>query len=440
MSSSIHHFKQPILSRRSFLRVGTAGLAGLSLAGALRRGVAAPTSTDNSKSSAKNVIMVFLGGGPATIDMWDMKPDAPEAIRGEFRPSQTSVAGLQICEHMPLLSEKMHLCTLVRSLAHTIAEHTQGTAYLMAGNRPNPSVDYPSLGSLAAHLLPSATGMPPYFAIGGVASAGAGELGTALNPFEISGVGPRRNKEKNQTLLGLPEGFTVEDLSRRQQVLARIDERMRLLEASPLSRELDRFQQQALDILRSDKVNKALNVASEKEAVRDSFGPSTVGQNLLAARRLLEAGTRFITVGFGDWDTHANNFARLRNTLLPELDRGLAALVADLDERGLLSETIVYCTGEFGRTPGVNSSAGRDHWARSMSALLAGGSLRHGFVYGATDETGHEPLADPCSPDDVSATIFDQLGFAPAHQIPTPAGRPVSIFREGRVLRELVAL
>jgi len=315
--------------------------------------------------------MVFLSGGPATIDMWDMKPDAPDAIRGEFRPRQTSVASLQICEHMPLLAEKMHLCTLVRSLAHTIAEHTQGTAYLMAGNRPNPAVDHPSLGSLAAYLLPSATGMPPYFAIGGIASAGAGELGTALNPFEISGAGPRRNKETNPTLLGLPEGFTVEDLSRRQQVLARIDERMRVLEVSPLSRELDRFQQQALDILRSDKVNKALNVAAETEAVRDTFGPSPVGQNFLAARRLIEAGARFITVGFGDWDTHANNFARLRNTLLPELDRGLSALVADLDERGLLSETIVYCTGEFGRTPGVNSSAGRDHWARSMSALLA---------------------------------------------------------------------
>jgi hypothetical protein len=439
MSLGPHRLRQPILSRRNFLRVGTAGLAGLSLAGALRRSIAAPSSKDSSKSPAMNVIMIFLGGGPATIDMWDMKPEAPDAIRGEFRPRQTSVAGVQICEHMPLLAEKMHLFTLVRSLAHTIAEHTQGTAYLMTGNRPNPAVDYPSLGSLAAHLLPGKTGMPPYFAIGGVASAGAGELGTALNPFEISGIGPRRNKENNPTLLGLPEGFSVEDLSRRQQVLARINERMRVLEASPLSRELDRFQQQAIDILRSDKVNKALDVAAETEAVRVAFGPSPVGQNLLAARRLLEAGARFITVGFGDWDTHANNFARLRNTLLPELDRGLSALVADLDERGLLSETIVYCTGEFGRTPGVNSSAGRDHWARSMSALVAGGSLCRGFVYGSTDETGHEPLDNPCSPDDVSATVFDQLGFAPAHQIPTPTGRPVSIFREGRILHELVA-
>jgi uncharacterized protein (DUF1501 family) len=143
-------------------------------------------------------------------------------------------------------------------------------------------------------------------------------------------------------------------------------------------------------------------------------------------------------VGFGDWDTHANNFARLRNDLLPQLDRGLSALIDDLDDRGLLPETIVYCTGEFGRTPGINSAAGRDHWARSMCALLAGGGFRRGFVHGSTDELGHEPLADPCSPDDLSATIFDQLGFAPAHQIATPTGRPVSIFRDGQVLPQLV--
>jgi hypothetical protein len=438
MSFTSHFPVQQLLGRRTFLRVGTAGLAGLSLAAALRQ-AAAQTAAGNAP--AKNVIMIFLTGGPATIDMWDMKPDAPESIRGEFRPRQSSVPGVQICEHLPLLAEKLQLFTLVRSLAHTIAEHTQGTAYVMAGNRPNPAVDYPSLGSLAAHLLTGATGMPPYFAIGGLPSAGAGDLGAALNPFEISGLGPRRGEEKESVSnrLGLPDGFTVEDLARRQQVLARIDERMRRLEAAPLARELDRFQQQALDILRSDKVNKALDVSGEKETVRESFGRSPLGQNLLAARRLIEAGARFITVGYGDWDTHNNNFTRLQNTLLPELDRGLSALVADLDERGILSETIVYCTGEFGRTPGVNSAAGRDHWARSMSALLAGGSLRRGLVHGSTDETGHEPATNPCSPDDLSATVFDQLGFPPAHQITTPQGRPVAIFREGQVIRDLIA-
>jgi hypothetical protein len=431
MNADSGRFHSRRLGRRAFLRVGTAGLAGLSLAGVLRRDAAA--QADVAAPRAKNVIMIFLTGGPATIDMWDMKPDAPESIRGEFRPRDTSVAGVQICEHMPALAASMHLATLVRSVTHTIAEHSQGAAYVMTGNRPSPAIDYPSLGSLAASLLESGSGMPTYSTIGAVPSAGSGDLGTALNPFQITGIGARRD-DKRTDWLGLPDGFTVADLQRRERILARLDERMRRLDASELPRQLDRFQQQALDILRSDKINQALNVSDETKAVQEQYGPSSLGRSVLAARRLIVAGARFVTVGYGDWDTHSNNFARLRNTLLPELDRGLAALLNDLDQRGLLDETIVYCTGEFGRTPGVNSAAGRDHWARSMTALLSGGGVRRGSVYGATDEFGQEPTDNPCSPDDVSASIFHQLGFSPTHQVMTRQGRPVSLFRDGRVL------
>jgi len=384
------------------------------------------------------VILVFLSGGPATIDMWDMKPNAPETIRGEFKPRDTSQSGVQICEHMPSLAAMMHRVTLVRSVAHTIAEHTQGAAYVMAGNRPNPALDYPSLGSLAARLLAAGSGMPPYAALGAVPSADAGDLGSDLNPFEISMPGARRGEQPRTDRLGLPDGFTTRDLDRRQQVLARLDERMRRFDAAELAGQLDRFQQQALDILRSDKINKALDVSSLPQPEREPYGASPLGSSLLAARRLIEAGARFVAVGYGDWDTHANNFTRLRTTLLPELDRGLAALLTDLDQRGLLAETIVYCTGEFGRTPGVNSAAGRDHWARSMTALLAGGGLRPG-VLGATDSLGHEPSEDPCSPDDVSATIFHQLGFPPTHQVQTRQGRPIQLFRDGRILRRIVS-
>jgi hypothetical protein len=423
------------LNRRAFLRVGSAGIAGLSLATALRQAHAAQAAP--ASAAAKNVIMLFLTGGPATIDMWDLKPDAPEAIRGEFKPSETSLTGVQICEHLPLVAKTMHRVTLVRSLTHTIAEHSQGAAYVMAGNRPNPSLDYPSLGSLAARLLPAGSGMPPYAALGSVPAAGAGDLGSDLNPFEINMAGGRRGEQPRSDRIGLPDGFTASDLARRQQVLARLDERMRRFDAAELPGQLDRFQQQALDILRSDKINQALDVASVPPAEREPYGPAALGSSLLAARRLIEAGARFVAVGYGDWDTHANNFTRLRTTLLPELDRGLAALLTDLYQRGLLAETIVYCTGEFGRTPGVNSAAGRDHWARSMTALLAGGGLRPG-VLGATDALGHEPSDEPCSPDDVSATIFHQVGFPPTHQVQTRQGRPVQLFREGRVLRAIV--
>jgi uncharacterized protein (DUF1501 family) len=430
----MHASQKSSHSRRAFLRVGT--IAGWSLASALKFGATARAG--ESSPRAKNVIMIFLTGGPATIDMWDMKPDAPIGIRGEFRPRETAVPGIQICEHMPRLAAAMKLATLVRSVSHTIAEHTQGTAYVMTGNRPTPAIDYPSLGSLSARLLESTSGAPPYLTLGAVATSGAGDLGGALNPFGIAAA-REHSEEKRVNQLGLPSGFTVNDLERRQQVLARLDQRMRSRQAAELPQQLDRFQQQALEMLRSDKINQALDVSREPASVREQYGPSLLGRNALAARRLIEAGARFVTVGIGDWDTHANNFSRLSATLLPELDRGLAALLTDLDQRGLLQETIVYCTGEFGRTPGVNSAAGRDHWARSMTALLAGAGFRAGSVFGATDEEGGEPTADACSPDDLSATIFHQLGFSPEQQVLHRSGRPVALFRDGHVISGLVS-
>jgi hypothetical protein len=421
------------VDRRNFLRVGAAGLAGLSLANALRQSAAA----EGTAPPAKNVIMIFLTGGPATIDMWDMKPAARQKIRGEFQPRDTSAEGVRICEHFPRLAAKMHLATLVRSLTHTIAEHTQGTAYLMTGNRPSPANDYPSLGSLSARLLAGNRGMPAYVTVGAVPSPGAGDLGAGLNPFEVS-LAEGRGNDNAPDRIGLPLGFTVTDLDRRRRVLERLDRRMREFESVGLPQQLDRFQQEALDILRSDKINKSLDIDGDTTARREKFGPTFLGRSALAASRLIEAGARFVTIGLGDWDTHANNFTRLRTTLLPQLDQGLAALLGDLDERSLLQETIVYCTGEFGRTPVVNDAEGRDHWARTMTALVAGGGFRRGMAYGATDDEGYEPKDKSCSPDDLSATIFRQLGFPPGHQVVTRGGRPVPLFRNGRVLEPLV--
>lgn len=422
-------------TRRNFLQVGSVGLLGLSLEGYLAQRAA--VASEKTTAKARNVIMIFLTGGPPTIDMWDMKPDAPASIRGEFQPRETSVPGVQICEHLPLLAKEMHRVTLVRSLTHTIAEHTQGAAYVMTGNRPNPAFEYASLGSLSAGLLESKQGVPVYMSMGNVPNQGAGELGNSFNPFDVS-ISEGRGAP-NPSRIGLPAGFTVTDLERRQRVLERIDQRMRELDATPLPKQLGQFQRDAFEILRTDKINKALDLESEVEARRKSYGESFIGRSALAARRLIDAGARFVTVGFGDWDTHVNNFTRLRTSLLPQLDAALAALLNDLGESGLLDETIVYCTGEFGRTPSVNASAGRDHWSRAMSALLAGGGFRGGFVHGKTTGDGSEPEFSPCSPDDVSASIFQQLGFAPTHQLPTQAGRPVALFRNGHVIEGLAS-
>jgi hypothetical protein len=414
-------------TRRSFLQVGAATALGLSLADALQlraRG-------DEKSAPAKNVILIYLTGGPPTIDMWDMKPSAPERIRGEFKERETSVSGIRICEHMPKLAAVIDRVTLVRSVSHAIAEHTQGQRYVMTGNVPTPAFEHPSLGSLAAKLLSPRQGVPPYMTLGDAPAAGAGELGATCNPFAVN------SGEGNGSRIGLPDSFTVADLERRDLVLKQLDQRFRELEGADLPRQLSRSQQQALDILRSDRINKALEVSAEPAATVAAYGTSQFGSSVLAARRLVEAGARFVTIGFGDWDTHANNFARLRASLLPQLDQGLAALLSDLHERGLLAETMVYCTGEFGRTPTVNAAAGRDHWARSMTALLAGGGIRGGFAYGATDGEGLEPRENACTPDDLGATVFARLGFEPEQQVDTRSGRPVALFKNGNVLKSI---
>lgn len=422
-------------SRRGFLRLGTAGLAGLNLSHALR--LRAADSEKSAAPKARNVIMVFLTGGPSTIDMWDLKPDAPDTIRGEFRPRETSVPGIQICEHLPRLAECMQLASLVRSVTHTIAEHTQGQSYVMTGNAPSPSVSHPSLGSLSASLASSGLGVPSYATMGDVPAGGAGDLGNAFDPFAIAAVGDQPGQPAPEAIR-LPEGFSKDLLARRLAIRDRLDDRLDDLPASDLPSQLDQFQLEAAEILRSDKINQALRVDLEPETVRARYGRSSFGMHALAARRLIEAGTRFVTIGFGDWDTHANNFTRLQQSLLPQLDNGLAALLTDLSDRGQLHDTIVYCTGEFGRTPAVNATSGRDHWARTMTALVAGGGFRTGYVHGATDEEAAEPTTDPCTPDDVSATIFSQLGFAPSENILTRSGRPVAIFKKGRVMTPLI--
>jgi hypothetical protein len=423
--------------RRDFLKVGSAGLLGLTLADVLRQEARPAPAARRTK--ADSAILVWLGGGPATIDMWDLKPDAPENVRGEFRPIRTRADGVSICEHLPKTAEVMDRCALVRSLSHSITAHGPGAVYVATGHAPSPALDYPSLGSLAARVLPASSGVPPYIlfteARAGGFPGGAGFLGPSFGPFEVGGEGRGRPRIDG---IALPDGFTVEQLEDRRTLRDRFDARFRALDEEDVPASLDRFQQQALDILRSDRTRRAFDLDREQDGVRERYGRAPFGQNVLAARRLVEAGARFVTVGLGGWDTHSGNFAALRTRLLPPLDAALSALVADLDERGLLGRTVVYCAGEFGRTPRVNGAAGRDHWARSMAVLLAGGGLRRGVVHGGTDGHGEAPASDPCSPADVAATIFAALGIPPEHEVRTSSGRPLPVFREGRVLEALV--
>jgi hypothetical protein len=422
--------------RRDFLTAGAAGLLGLSLADVLRR----EARGARKAAGARGVILVWLGGGPATIDMWDLKPAAPENVRGDFRPVATKAPGVQICEHLPRVAALMDCCALVRSLHHSIPEHGPAAVHMATGHPPAAAMEYPSLGSLAAKVLPPSPGVPSYVALAGQGGAGfpggAGYLGPAYGPFSVSASAERGRMEAEGT--SLPAGFTLTQLQDRTRLRSAFDARFRTLDKTEVPASLDRFQQQALDILRSDRTRKAFDLDAEKPALREAYGRGPFGDSLLAARRLIEAGTRFATVGLGGWDTHANTFNTLRNQLLPPLDRGLAALVTDLHDRGLLGETLVYCAGEFGRTPRINAQSGRDHWSRSMAVFLAGGGVRGGYVHGSTDARGEAPSGEPCSPTDVSATVFGLLGIEPTHEIHTPSGRPMALFREGKVIEGLV--
>ncbi len=433
--------------RRTFLQIGSAGLLGLTLADLLRAEAGRAGSTDKR---VKAVIVVFLDGGPSTIDMWDQKPDAPAEVRGEFRPAATAVPGVRVCEYLPKLATVMDRVTVVRSLHHVIADHPAGSRYVLTGRLPGPA-DPPALGSLAAALLPPGPGIPPAVALKtgydfGLGGVGTGRLGAAHGPLRIDLSGETTGSVRAEGV-SLPDALPVTEFEDRERLRRNLDRAFAGLDQSGLPARLDRFQQQAVDVLRSDRVRRALDVGAEPGGVRRSYGLTdtnllvgdspVLARGLLAARRLIEAGTRFVTVGARtDWDTHRDGFRRLKGELLPTLDRALPALLADLDGRGLLAETIVYCVGEFGRTPRVNAQGGRDHWPQAMAALLAGGGLRRGHVYGETDRNGTVPTKDPCTPEDVAATVFDRLGFPPAHRL--PALRDTPIFPEGRVLEGLV--
>jgi Protein of unknown function (DUF1501) len=433
--------------RRDFLRIGAgAGLLGLSLPQLLQLEARAAKS-EAGKRKANAVIMLWLAGGPATIDMWDLKPEAPEGIRGSFKPIPTSAAGVQISEHLPKTAQIMDKATIVRSLAHTIPSHGPATVFMTTGNKPTPAIQYPALGSLVTRLLPAEPSVPPFVSFSELrnGSAGtAGYLGTAYNPFIVEGAGGggKGNGGGKMSVRGitLPTGITLEELENREKLLQGFDKKFKEADKSAdLVDGFDAFHKQALEILRSDKTKNAFNLAQEKSETRERYGSDPFGQGTLAARRLVEAGVRFVTVTLGGWDTHGKNFDALKTQRLPRLDQALSALVGDLSDRGLLDNTIVYCAGEFGRTPKINKNDGRDHWARSMAVFLAGGGFKRGYAHGATDAQGMAPATEPCTPDDVSATMFHNLGIDPHTELQSGTGRPIQLFREGKVIEKLLA-
>lgn len=417
--------------QRTFLKAGALGTT-LSLSQFLR--LQASQSTAGADDSA---ILVFLGGGPAHQDTFDLKPQAPAEYRGEFRPIRTNVPGIEICEHLPLLARQADRYALIRGITHNLADHGLGMRYLMTGNLPTPVVDYPLFGSIVSREMPAAKELPSFVSIDRPVE-GPGYLGAEYGPLS-TGEKPQFGQPFRVRGITLGDQITVEKYRSRQSLRRDLDTAFQGYESLDESvRGIDRFSEQAYQIISSPRARDAFDLTLESDREVDRFGRHEFGQSTLLATRLIEAGVRFVTVLLEGWDTHQDNFGTLGRTLLPNLDQCLSAMLDRLKESGRLSSTSILVTGEFGRTPLINGNAGRDHWAQAMCALMAGRSLHAGQVIGATDAKAEGPVGRGYSPDDLAATFLASIGIDPKKEYQANVGRPITVIRNGNAIKEIV--
>jgi hypothetical protein len=430
------------MGRRTFLQIGGLGLAGLSLPSLLQ---AEGTKPSRRKATAKSVILLFQFGGPSHLDTFDPKPAAPREIRGEFATIATRVPGIQVTEHLPRLARVADKFALVRSVHHNRSNHNPGAYYSLTGREPlvdivtqNASAtDFPHPGSIVAYLdkqerkVPVSVALPTMIADGPFRTPGefAGLLGKMYDPLWV--LGDPNNPNFDVKELSLPPEVDGARVEERRAILQDLDARTRLTDQASAVKGMNDYLSRAMDLLTSPATKQAVAIQKEPPALRDRYGRTTYGQSVLLARRLIEAGVRFVTVyysaGIGGWDTHKDNFAILKNSRLPHTDQTVSALLEDLDARGLLGDTLVFWTGDFGRSPKVNGDAGRDHWPQCQTVLLAGGGVRGGQVYGASDPSGAFPTDKAVRPDDIMATVFQALGFDPETTITDQLNRPMPI-------------
>ena len=412
------------ISRRQMLKVGVLG-SGLSLSSFLRMNAHA-----SEEDKGRSAILVFLGGGPSHQDTFDLKPDAPAEYRGQFSPIKTAAAGVEICEHMPRLARRAEKYAVIRGITHNLAAHGLGTRYLMTGNRPTPVVQYPMYGSVVSHEFPAAKDLPSFVSIDRPVE-GPGYLGAEYGPLS-TGEKPRYGQPFRVRGITLGDGLTIEKYESRRNLLSDIDKAFeRFEDLDDPVRGLDRFSEQAYRIISSRRSRNAFDLTSETEREVERFGRHEFGQSMLLTTRLIEAGVRFVTVLLEGWDTHADNFNRLGRELLPRFDQSMSALLDRLQEKNRLDSTSILVTGEFGRTPKVNARVGRDHWARAMSSLLAGGDIRGGQVLGESDDKAQGPKSDGFTPDDLAASFFKNIGIDPKTEYQANVGRPITLIRDG---------
>jgi hypothetical protein len=446
-----------LLTRRQTLQIGSLGLAGLSLPRLLQANEQA--DSDQPAPRADACLVIFLNGGPSHLDMWDMKPKQADGIRGEFDPISTSLADYHMCEHLPRLAQLMHRSTVVRSMNHSVNNSHASAVYTSLTGHDRGEVnggaqpgDNPNVGSVLAMARPPEKVVVPHVHLPYITAEGKGGppqpgffggfLGQSHDPFFVL-------DDPNRPDFSIPELTLLNDVSsgrlaNRRILMQNLDRFVQQRARVSAPAEMNRFQQKALDILTSQASQQAFQVSRESDAVRDSYGRNIYGQSTLLARRLIEAGSRMVTVSWAPdanatWDTHGNNFKTLKTTLLPQLDAAASSLITDLSDRGMLERTVVAIFGDFGRSPRVNPNAGREHWNFCYSLMMVGGGFREGLVHGASDATGAFPKSDPLIPGDVISTLYHVLGVRHDKEIYDRLNRPYRLVPTGDVVADLLA-
>lgn len=414
------------MTRRHFMQhaAGASAMVGSSLA----LGHTLRARADELRANHKSAILLWMGGGPSTIDMWDLKPGA--VTGGPFRPISTT-GDMQICEHLPQIAQQMHHLSVVRSMSTREADHDRGRYYMHTGFVPNPNIEHPSYGSVVAHELMSGRydlQIPPFVSVGG-ASQGAGFLGMAWSPFSVGSDGRIRNLDMN-----------LDDtrLMQRMKTLELIEGGFIGQRRGPAAEDHQKILQKTFELMSSQQM-EAFKVDKEPEQVKQRYGENGFGRGCLMARRLVEVGVPFIEVDLGGWDNHNGIHDTLSTQLLPTLDQAMSALVEDLDQRDRLKDTVILWMGEFGRTPVINADAGRDHWARCWSVVVGGGGIKGGLAVGETDSEGRQVTTEPFASEDLMATVCRGLGISLETTYQSKNGRPMKIANGGKLIRELVS-
>ena len=381
------------------------------------------------KKRQKSAILLWMSGGPSTIDLWDLKPGSPTG--GPFKPINTNADGIQICEHLPMLSKNMDKLSIVRSMSTREADHTRGRYYMHTGYQPSTTIEYPSYGSVISHELISQSPeleIPPFVSIGG-SSIGPGFLGMSYSPFVV---------DSNGNIKDLNMGIDKSRLSQRLEMLAVIENKFINENRGGSLIDHNEILNKTIKLMTSKQM-ESFKVSKEPTEIKERYGDNSFGKGCLMARRVVEQGVPFIEVDLGGWDNHANIFPTLENQKLPEMDQAMSALIEDLNNSGRLQDTAIIWMGEFGRTPNINGNAGRDHWAKSWSVVVGGAGFKGGVVVGETNEQGKEVISEPYTSEDLMASVLSSLGISLETTFTSKSGRPMKIANSGKIIKNLLS-